>query len=213
MEQSKPTTKQTICWGCARSLLRNGVVCPWALSFQPVHGWTAIRNDIYANNNSWRPKRSTESYIVIKCPLFLSDADYNKKIKNKEENNMNQGINTSDATRMDRFDRNTKTAVNEITVKEKMIQLPAITEFGTGENYAAYLSRDGERLELVKDKDGYTVSGVGRGGVGRGIRCEVLCDAMKARGTAFPQTVPIEKKEDGKWVAELKKIAPVEASR
>jgi hypothetical protein len=36
---------------------------------------------------------------------------------------------------------------------------------------------------------------------------------MKARGTAFPQTVPIEKKEDGKWVAELKKIAPVEASR
>lgn len=125
---------------------------------------------------------------------------------------MNESINTSSKPRMDRFDRNTKTAVNEITIKGKMIQLPAISAFETGATYAAFLSRDGKLIEFVEDKEGYTVSGTGRGGAGRVIRCEVLIDAMRARGTIYPQTAPIEKKEDGRWVAELQ-AAPMEASR
>ena len=125
---------------------------------------------------------------------------------------MNDTINTSSSPRMDRFDRNTKTAVNEITVKEKIILLPAIEDFDCGATYAAYLSRDGKLIEFVEDKDGYTVSGTGRGGAGRLIRCEVLGDAMKMRGTVLPQTAPIKKKEDGRWVAELR-TDPVEASR
>lgn len=212
MEQCKQTTKQTICWGCARALLRNGVACPWSLHFQPVPGWTAIRNDVYAQNNGARTKRTTESYIVIKCPLFLSDADYNKKIINEEEIIMSQGINTSDTPRMDRFDRNTKAVASEITIKEKIILLPAIDNFDTGTTHAALISRDGKRIELVKDKDGYTVSGTGRGGAGRVIRCEVLCDAMKKRGTIIPQTATIKRADDGKWFAELQ-TGPVEVEQ
>ena len=125
---------------------------------------------------------------------------------------MNQGINTSDTPRMDRFDRSTKAVANEITIKEKIILLPAIENFDTGTTHAAFLSRDGKRIELVKDKDGYTVSGTGRGGAGRVIRCEVLGEAMKKRGTVIPQTVPIKQTDDGKWLAELK-TAPVEVEQ
>lgn len=212
MEQSKQTSKQTICWGCARALLRVGVACPWSLYFQPVPGWTAIRNDVYAQNNGVRTKRSTESYIVTKCPRFLSDADYQKQIKKQEDKKMDQGINTSNTPRMDRFDRNSKIVGNEITVKEKIILLPPIDDFDIGTTYAAYLSRDGKRIELVKDKDGYTVSGTGRGGAGRVIRCEVLGEAMKKRGTVLPQTAPLQRMDSGKWFAELK-TAPVEGKQ
>lgn len=122
---------------------------------------------------------------------------------------MQQTINTSDTPKMDRFDRNTKTVANEITVKEKVILLPPIEDFDAGTTYAAFLSRDGRRIEFVNDKDGYTVSGTGRGGAGRVIRCEVLVEAMKKRGTVLPQTAPIQRIEAGKWFAELK-TAPVE---
>ena len=117
---------------------------------------------------------------------------------------MSQGINTSDATTMDRFDKHTLAAVNEITIKEKSIALPAIKEFESGSTYAVMLSRDGRLIELVEDKEGYTVCGTGRGGAGRVIRCEVLIDAMKIRGTEIPQSVPLKKQENGSWCATLK---------
>ena len=212
MDQYKKTTIPTICWGCAPALRIPGVACTWSLHAKPVPGWTAIRSDIYAQVKSDKTKRTTESYIVQKCPLFLSDADYQKNNKNKEANNMSQGINTSNTPRMDRFDRNTKAIANEITLKEKIILLPATEDFDVGATYAAFLGRDGKRIELAKDKDGYTVSGTGRGGAGRVIRCEVLGEAMKKRGTVLPQTVPIKRMEDGKWFAELK-AEPVEAEQ
>lgn len=57
--------KQTICWKCARACGK----CPWSDgSFTPVDGWSAtptkIKNDDVI----------TDSYIVKKCPLFISDA-------------------------------------------------------------------------------------------------------------------------------------------
>lgn len=122
---------------------------------------------------------------------------------------MQEAINTSNTPRMDRFDRNTKAVANEITIKDKIILLPANEDFDTGTTYAAYLSRDGKRIEFAKDKDGYTVSGTGRGGAGRVIRCEVLIDAMKERGTEIPQTAALRKLDNGKLCAELKAV-PVE---
>lgn len=201
MDQGKQSTKQTICWGCARACAVRSIACPWSWSFCPVPGWTAIRNDVaYA---SYGNIKTNESYIVIKCPLFLSDADYKKQIKKQEGKKMSQGINTSDATTMDRFDRNTHAAVNEIGIKEKLITLPAIKEFETGATYAVMLSRDGRLLELVADKDGYSVSGTGRGGNGRAIRCDVLLEAMRIRGTVIPQSATLKKQDDGSWRATL----------
>lgn len=201
MEQSKQTTKQTICWNCARALLRIGVCCSWALHFQPVPGWSAVRSDLSYGIRG--KERTNESYIVTKCPLFLSDADYQKQIKKQEEKKMDQVINTSDSTKMDRFDRNTRAAVNEIEIKEKLITLPAIKEFQSGSTYAVLLSRDGRLIELVEDKDGYTVSGTGRGGVGRAIRSDVLIEAMRIRGTVIPQSATLKKQDDGSWHATL----------
>ncbi len=122
---------------------------------------------------------------------------------------MDQQINTSNTPRMDRFDRNSKLVVNAIIVKAKIILLPAVDDFDVGTTYAAFLSRDGKRIELVKDKDGYTVSSTGRGGAGRVIRCEVLGEAMKKRGTVLPQTAPLQRTDAGRWFAELK-AEPVE---
>ena len=203
MEQGKQTTKQTICWGCARACAVRSIACPWSWSFCPVPGWTAIRRDVTYDSGYKKMKHASESYIVIKCPLYLSDADYKKTNKKQEGKNMSQGINTSDATTMDRFDRNTHAAVNEIGIKEKLITLPAIKEFATGETYAVMLSRDGRLLELVADKDGYAVSGTGRGGIGRAIRCAVLLEAMLIRGTVIPQSATLKKQDDGSWRATL----------
>ena len=36
------------------------------------------------------------------------------------------------------------------------------------------------------------------------IKYEVVCDAMKKRGTVIPQTMPLQRTESGLWFAELK---------
>lgn len=56
--------RQTLCWECMKACGK----CPWSDgSFTPVDGWTAtptkIKNDDVI----------TDSYLVKKCPLFISD--------------------------------------------------------------------------------------------------------------------------------------------
>jgi len=204
MEQSKQTTKQTICWGCARALLIPGVACPWSLYFHPVPGWTARRNDIVSQNNGLRTKRSTESYVVSQCPLFLSDEDYNKKNKNKEEFIMQQGINTSDTSKMERFDMKTKDAVPEIKIKDRSISLPAVDTFDAGKEIVVFISKDGQRIELEQGADGFPVSATGRGGAGRIIYCQIAIASLKKRGIQIPQRAEVQCNGTGKWFAELK---------
>ena len=49
---------ETLCWTCGRACSHD---CPWAESGKPVQGWDAIKN------------KATESYTVLKCPLFVKD--------------------------------------------------------------------------------------------------------------------------------------------
>lgn len=51
---------KTICWKCANAC--NGG-CSWSRSGKPVSGWTADKNE------------ETESYTVVECPQFISDAE------------------------------------------------------------------------------------------------------------------------------------------
>lgn len=59
--------RHTLCWGCARSC----GLCPWSKGFQPVEGWKAEETKI--NNMAQEGKtRTTKSYRVIECPLFVA---------------------------------------------------------------------------------------------------------------------------------------------
>ena len=56
--------QETICWKCARAYGK----CPWSDgSFTPVDGWTATPTKLKYKNTI------TDSYLVEKCPLFVSD--------------------------------------------------------------------------------------------------------------------------------------------
>lgn len=60
-----------LCWECARCLPGRG--CSWADNLKPVKGWTASRTYILGC------KKMLRTYVIIKCPLFISDADYRKQ--------------------------------------------------------------------------------------------------------------------------------------
>lgn len=59
--------KDSICWDCKWSTGLYGV-CSWALRYEPVKGWNAIRRDLRYG------RRKEVSYRVFDCPLFrISD--------------------------------------------------------------------------------------------------------------------------------------------
>lgn len=53
----------TLCWDCKKST--GGGDCPWANDFKPVDGWIAAPTKVKQGRFP-----TTESFIVIKCPLF-----------------------------------------------------------------------------------------------------------------------------------------------
>lgn len=67
---------KTICWECALSGYGNVSDCPWEREFKPVDGWTAERNDILINNGDL--KYWSESYCVLRCPLYKHETRRNK---------------------------------------------------------------------------------------------------------------------------------------
>lgn len=70
-------SKETLCWKCSKSCGN----CSWSERFQPVKGWTAIKTRLYCDRGEYND-RTTESYIVIDCPLFDDDtAQYGQPIK------------------------------------------------------------------------------------------------------------------------------------
>lgn len=77
METGKPVKKRkkrsgfkakppTLCWDCANA---TSPKCPWADRGEPVPGWDAKPTKIKFSGEK------TDSYLVIKCPLFRRDAE------------------------------------------------------------------------------------------------------------------------------------------
>lgn len=55
----------TLCWDCRRPIAS----CPWLHEHEPVDGWDAVPTVLYGGT-----EKSTNSYHVISCPLFVGDA-------------------------------------------------------------------------------------------------------------------------------------------
>ena len=71
--------KSTLCWHCARAVAK----CPWSKHFKPVKGWTAIPTvikSLYLDGTIL----SIDSYVVLKCPLFIPDAECKPKPTNAD---------------------------------------------------------------------------------------------------------------------------------
>lgn len=117
---------------------------------------------------------------------------------------MDQGINTSNTPKMDRFDMKTKDTVPEIKIKDRSISLPAVDTFDAGKEIVVFISKDGSRIEFEQGTDGFPVSATGRGGAGRIIYCQIVITNLKKRGTVIPQTAEVRCNGTGKWFAELK---------
>ena len=65
MLKTKNNKQETICWECAKACGE----CPWSDgSFTPVDGWVATPTKVKCRY------KIIDSYLVEKCPLFISDA-------------------------------------------------------------------------------------------------------------------------------------------
>ena len=58
--------EHTLCWDCAKA---TDDACPWVDAGMPVPGWWATPSKIKTCGIC------SDSYRVIKCPLFVRDAD------------------------------------------------------------------------------------------------------------------------------------------
>ena len=186
---------KTICWGCARALAIRAIACPWSWSFLPVPGWTAIRHDI---------GKQIESYIVVRCPLFLNDQDY-LKAKYDEEKNVNQDQTTKQDVQMLRFDTTTKLQEDkyEIIIKEKTISLPRVDTFEVDKTIVVLVSKDGSRIEFEQGENGFPVSACGQGGKGRVIKPLMVIAYLKKCGVELPARAEVKCNGAGKWTAQL----------
>lgn len=63
----RKSIQHTLCWDCANAT--NGNACPWVESFDPVPGWWARPTVVKFF------RENTDSYQVVKCPLFVRDAE------------------------------------------------------------------------------------------------------------------------------------------
>ena len=76
--------KDSVCWDCKWATGLKGV-CGWALRYEPVKGWKAVRRDLRYG------KRKEESYRVFSCPLFrmderaMEETEYGAEIYSEEE--------------------------------------------------------------------------------------------------------------------------------
>ena len=75
-----PQTRPTLCWSCARAC--GG--CSWtardpkthAIRFEPVKGWEAEKTTINSSKSEHGEKcyrYTTDSYRVVRCPLYVPD--------------------------------------------------------------------------------------------------------------------------------------------
>jgi len=75
-----PQTRPTLCWSCARAC--GG--CSWterdpathAIRFEPVKGWEAEKTTINGSKSEHGEKcyrYTTDSYRVVRCPLYVPD--------------------------------------------------------------------------------------------------------------------------------------------
>lgn len=75
-----PQTRPTLCWSCARAC--GG--CSWtardpkthAVRFEPVNGWEAEKTTINSSKSEHGEKcyrYTTDSYRVVRCPLYVPD--------------------------------------------------------------------------------------------------------------------------------------------
>ena len=53
--------KYQLCWDCANAV--GG--CKWSKHLKPIKGWEAVKT---------RVGTPVETYLIIKCPLFVRDA-------------------------------------------------------------------------------------------------------------------------------------------
>ena len=58
---------ETLCWSCKNSLCG----CSWSKHFVPVKNWVATPTILFCNVDG--AIYQTESYKVIKCPLYKHD--------------------------------------------------------------------------------------------------------------------------------------------
>lgn len=59
---------QTLCWTCQGAANKPGLGCSWSRrNWKPVEGWDAEPTTVNCDG------RSTRSYNVRHCPLYLSD--------------------------------------------------------------------------------------------------------------------------------------------
>jgi len=61
---------ETLCWYCQNACGN----CSWSKYFQPVNGWLAKPRIIYYSSED----KKIDSFLVIKCPLFISDSKYSR---------------------------------------------------------------------------------------------------------------------------------------
>lgn len=176
---------ETLCWRCQRAMIISGVGCSWAFRFEPVPGWSAIRNDVSGK----------KSYRVFSCPLFLPD-----KTKNEEERKM-EPSRTPNKTSMDRFDKDSGKL--EIKLSATGVTLPKGDEFEIGKTYALYLEKDGDGILIAKEETGFSVQKSGYKGGGKSLYCKNAMDALAARGAKIPQTAALQKLQSGEFYAKL----------
>ena len=60
------SNQHTLCWDCENAV--EPEICPWANDGTPVPGWLAVRTRIKSN------RMKSDSYRVLKCPLFKRDS-------------------------------------------------------------------------------------------------------------------------------------------
>lgn len=73
----RPNRNETLCWSCAKSGYGNASECPWEREFKPVDGWKAIKETKRQTYGIYG--KQSESYTVIKCPLFQLDPRVKEK--------------------------------------------------------------------------------------------------------------------------------------
>lgn len=77
MKNKQNNKASTLCWDC-----KNAVAgCSWSKSFIPVVGWEAEKTVIH----EYALIGGMQSYKVNKCPEFIAEEEYAKKLPAKKK--------------------------------------------------------------------------------------------------------------------------------